>query len=67
MAVSAINTIRCILGVDIETMKPCLSTYGGYSGVPIRPIGLASVAAIAQAVDIPICGVGGIESYKNVL
>jgi len=66
-AVSAINTIRCILGVDIETMKPCLSTYGGYSGVPIRPIGLASVAAVSQAVDIPVCGVGGIENFKNVL
>ncbi|MDD3168296.1 MAG: nitronate monooxygenase, partial [Eubacteriales bacterium] len=65
--VSAINTIRCILGVDIESMEPTLSTYGGYSGAPIRPLGLASVASIAQAVDIPICGIGGIENYKNVL
>jgi dihydroorotate dehydrogenase subfamily 1 len=66
-AVSAINTVRCILGVDIETMEPALSTYGGYSGAPIRPLGLASVATIAQTVDIPICGIGGIESYKNAL
>ncbi|HVI40771.1 MAG TPA: tRNA-dihydrouridine synthase, partial [Anaerovoracaceae bacterium] len=65
--VSAINTVRCILGVDIETAEPTLSTYGGYSGAPIRPLGLASVASIAQAVDIPICGIGGIENYKNVL
>lgn len=65
--VSAINTIRCILGVDIETMRPLLSTYGGYSGAPIRPLGLASVATIAQTVDIPLCGIGGIENYKNVL
>lgn len=65
--VSAINTVRCILGVDIDTMEPTLSTYGGYSGAPIRPLGLASVATIAQAVDIPICGIGGIENYKNVL
>ncbi|WP_037372921.1 4Fe-4S binding protein [Anaerovorax odorimutans] len=65
--VSAINTIRCILGVDIETMKPMLPTYGGYSGVPIRPLGLASVATIAQTVDIPLCGIGGIENYKNAL
>jgi dihydroorotate dehydrogenase subfamily 1 len=65
--VSAINTIRCILGVDIDTMEPTLSTYGGYSGAPIRPLGLASVASIAQAVDIPICGIGGIENYKNAL
>lgn len=65
--VSAINTVRCILGVDIDTAEPTLSTYGGYSGVPIRPLGLASVASIAQTVDIPICGVGGIENYKNAL
>ncbi|MDF3002868.1 MAG: dihydroorotate dehydrogenase family protein, partial [Bacillota bacterium] len=66
--VSAINTVRCILGVDVETAEPTLSTYGGYSGVPIRPLGLASVATIAQTVDdIQICGIGGIEDYKNAL
>lgn len=65
--VSAINTIRCILNVDIETGVPCLGTYGGYSGAPIRPLGLASVATIAQTVDIPVCGIGGIETYKNVI
>ncbi|MEG0156427.1 MAG: HisA/HisF-related TIM barrel protein, partial [Anaerovoracaceae bacterium] len=66
-AVSAINTVRSILSVDIETATPTLATYGGYSGPPIRPLGLASVATIAQTVDIPICGIGGIESYKNAL
>ncbi|MCQ4635558.1 nitronate monooxygenase [Anaerovorax odorimutans] len=65
--VSAINTIRCILSVDIETGKPSLATYGGYSGGPIRPLGLASVATIAQTVDIPICGIGGINGYENAL
>ncbi len=65
--VSAINTIRCILGVDVEQAKPSLATYGGYSGDPIRPLGLASVASIAQTVDIPICGVGGISDYHHVL
>lgn len=65
--VSAINTIRSILKVDIDEAKPVLSTYGGYSGVPIRPLGLASVAAIAQTVDIPICGIGGIADYRNAL
>lgn len=65
--VSAINTIRCILGVNIDTAEPVLPTYGGYSGAPIRPLGLASVATIAQAVDMPICGIGGIENYKNAL
>ncbi|WP_027626943.1 4Fe-4S binding protein [Terrisporobacter glycolicus] len=66
-AISAINTIRCILGVNIEKGVPLLPTYGGYSGAPIRPIGLASVASIAQSVHISICGVGGIENYENVI
>lgn len=66
-AVSAINTIRCILGVDIEKCEPTLNTYGGYSGSPIRPLGLASVATVAQAVDLPICGIGGIETYEHTL
>jgi ferredoxin len=65
--VSAINAIRCILGVDIKTATPLLPTYGGYSGPPIKPLGLASVASLAQAVDLPICGIGGIESYENAL
>ena len=65
--VTAINTVRGILGVDIENAAPMLSTYGGISGEYIRPLGLASVATIAQTVDIPICGVGGISEYKHAL
>ncbi|MDO4545431.1 MAG: 4Fe-4S binding protein [Bacillota bacterium] len=65
--VSAINTVRGILGVDIENAAPMLSTYGGISGEYIRPLGLASVATIAQTVDIPICGIGGIGSGRNAL
>lgn len=63
--VSAINTVRGILGVDIENAMPTLSTYGGISGEYIRPLGLASVATIAQTVDIPICGIGGISNATH--
>ena len=65
--VTAINTVRGILGVDLETAEPSLSTYGGISGEYIRPLGLASVATIAQTVDIPICGVGGISCAQHAL
>ena len=65
--ISCINTIRCILSVDIDTAMPSLPTYGGYSGAPIRPISLAAVASIAQSLDIPICGIGGVENYRNVV
>ena len=66
-AISAIDTVRCILGVDIKNRKPYLPTYGGYSGAPIKPLGLASVATIAQSAKLPVCGIGGIETFENVL
>lgn len=65
--ISAINTVRSILGVDIESRDPLLPTYGGYSGDPIRPIGLAAVATIKQSVDLPVSGIGGISSYEHIL
>ncbi|MCG8482005.1 MAG: tRNA-dihydrouridine synthase [Clostridia bacterium] len=66
-AISGIDTVRAIIGVDIQKERPLLPTYGGYSGSPIRPIGLAAIATISQAVDIQVCGVGGIENYKNAI
>lgn len=66
-AISAIDTVRCILGVDIKNRRPYLPTYGGYSGTPIRPLGLASVATIAQSTKLPVCGIGGIDNYEHVL
>lgn len=65
--VSAINTVRGILGVDLDRAQPVLSTYGGVSGDYIRPMALASVATIAQTVDIPISGIGGISTAKHAL
>lgn len=65
--VSAINTVRGILKVDLENARPMLSTYGGVSGGYIRPLGLASVATISQTVDIPISGIGGINTAEHAL
>lgn len=65
--ISAIDTLRGIVGIDISTGKPILPTYGGYSGVPIRPMGLATVAGIAQSTKLPILGIGGIANYGNLL
>lgn len=65
--ISAIDTIRCILNIDIESGKPGLPTYGGYSGAPIRPIGLSAVAGIAQCTGLPIIGIGGIRSAENAI
>ncbi len=65
--ISAIDTIRCILNIDLETRRPTLSTYGGYSGAPIKPIGLACVAGLVQCTDLPILGIGGIASGTDYL
>lgn len=59
---SLVNTIRG-LALDPATLRPRLALgAGGYSGPALRPIALACVYACAQAVDLPIVGMGGITS-----
>jgi dihydroorotate dehydrogenase (NAD+) catalytic subunit len=66
-AVSLINAIQA-LDVDIETRRPVLANgLGGFSGPAILPIALRMVWQAAQAVDIPICGIGGITSAEDVV
>jgi len=58
--ISLINAVQA-MEVDVETRRPVLSNVlGGLSGPAIRPIALRMVYQAAQAVEIPICGVGGI-------
>lgn len=66
-AVSLINTLIG-MAVDIRTKKPKLSTVtGGLSGPAIKPIALAKVYEVAQAVKIPILGIGGIQSTDDAI
>lgn len=66
-AVSVINTVVG-MAVDIKTKKPKLSTVtGGLSGPAIKPIALAKVYEVAQAVDIPILGIGGIMTVEDAI
>ncbi len=59
---SLVNTIRG-LALDPATRLPKLARGpGGYSGPALRPIALACVYVCAQAVDLPIVGMGGIGS-----
>jgi dihydropyrimidine dehydrogenase (NAD+) subunit PreA len=73
-AVSAINTINGIIGIDIESGKVLSEgvndkTYlGGISGPIIRPFGLRAVAEIKIGVsDIQVCGIGGIDSWESAV
>jgi dihydropyrimidine dehydrogenase (NAD+) subunit PreA len=68
--VCAVNTVKGLVGIDVETMRPVpsvggYSTYGGYSGAAIKPIALKCVAEIAKAVDIEVSGVGGVYTWKD--
>jgi dihydroorotate dehydrogenase (NAD+) catalytic subunit len=66
-AVSVINTLIG-MAVDIKGRKPRLSTVtGGLSGPAIKPIALAKVYEVAQAVKIPIIGIGGIMTTEDAV
>ena len=74
-AVSLINTINSIMGVDPDTltMTPAVGgqgTHGGYCGPAVKPIALNMVAEIArdpQTAGLPISGIGGIGSWRDAL
>jgi dihydroorotate dehydrogenase (NAD+) catalytic subunit len=63
---SLINTIRG-LAIDPATGRSKLALGpGGYSGPALRPIALACVHACSEAVDLPIVGMGGIGTGRDV-
>ena len=66
-AISAINT--CLgMAVDWRRRRPLLgNVMGGLSGPAIKPIALRIVHQIAQAVDTPIIGIGGIATIDDVM
>jgi len=73
-AVAAINTVPCIMGVDLDTLSPIpsvfgVSTHGGYSGPAVKPIGLKKVADLSldPEVGLPIAGIGGIATWRDAL
>lgn len=62
--------INTLLGMRIEprTGKPIVSTkMAGFSGPAIKPVALRMVYQVAEAVDLPIIGVGGIQSADDVI
>jgi dihydropyrimidine dehydrogenase (NAD+) subunit PreA len=72
--VSLINTIKSIIGVDIDRFVPLprvggLSTNGGYCGAAVKPIALHMVAALAREREfgLPISGIGGVSNWRDVV
>jgi len=73
-AISLINTIKSIPGVDIDhfvsyPMVGSRSTYGGFSGSAVKPIALNMVKSCAadSEINLPISGLGGIENWRDAV
>jgi dihydropyrimidine dehydrogenase (NAD+) subunit PreA len=72
-AVSLINTINSITGVDLDTFSPTPSiggkgAHGGYCGPAVKPIALSMVSEIARNAEtrgLPISGIGGVTTWRD--
>ncbi|MBA3439872.1 MAG: NAD-dependent dihydropyrimidine dehydrogenase subunit PreA [Pyrinomonadaceae bacterium] len=71
-ALSLINTINSIIGVDLDTMIPHpnvngMAAHGGYCGPAVKPIALNMVSELArnENVNVPISGIGGIGTWRD--
>ncbi|MBR5641709.1 MAG: dihydroorotate dehydrogenase [Firmicutes bacterium] len=65
-----ISLINTLLGmrIDLKTRKPILAnTTGGLSGPAVFPVALRMVYQVAQAVSVPVVGMGGVTTAEDVL
>jgi len=74
-ALSLINTIQSVTGIDLDTLVPNpnvagKSVFGGYCGPAVKPIALKMLATISQdptTRKVPISGIGGISTWKDAV
>ncbi len=65
-----ISLINTLLGmrIDLKTKKPVIANkMGGFSGSAIFPVAVRMVYQVANAVKIPVVGMGGVSSAKDVV
>lgn len=66
-AVSLINTLLG-MRIDIKTRRPILhNNVGGLSGPAVFPVAVRMVWQVANAVSIPVCGMGGISTWQDAV
>jgi len=66
-AVSLVNTFSA-MAIDIQTRRPLLGgNSGGLSGPAIRPAAVLRVYQVAQAVEVPVIGMGGIWEARDAI
>lgn len=73
-AISLINTINSLAGVDIDTWNTIphvggKGAHGGYCGPAVKPIALNMVAECARnpLVGVPISGIGGVSNWRDAV
>ncbi|HKV89673.1 MAG TPA: dihydroorotate dehydrogenase [Thermoplasmata archaeon] len=65
--VSAINTLRA-LAIDVTLRRPVLAHgLGGLSGAAVKPVGLAVVWQLYEALHVPVIGIGGIRTVDDAI
>ena len=65
-----ISLINTLLGmrIDLKTRKPVIANkMGGFSGPAIFPVAVRMVYQVANAVSIPVVGMGGVSSAEDVI
>lgn len=65
-----ISLINTLLGmrIDLRTRRPVIANkMGGFSGPAIFPVAVRMVYQVAQAVNIPVVGMGGVSSAEDVI
>jgi dihydropyrimidine dehydrogenase (NAD+) subunit PreA len=74
-ALSLINTIQSITGIDLDTLVPNpyvagKSVFGGYCGPAVKPIALKMLTTIAKdptTSKVPVSGIGGVSTWKDAV
>ena len=66
-AITAVNTLKG-MAINAEIRRPILSNItGGLSGSALKPIALRCVWEIAESVEIPVIGCGGISNWRDAI
>ncbi len=66
--ITAVNTIGPGMLIDIDSGKPYLGfRIGGISGPALKPLAVASVYQLFEAVDMPIIGTGGVSTGRDAI
>lgn len=74
-ALSLINTIQSVTGVDLDTLVPNpyvggKSVFGGYCGPAVKPIALKMLTTISQNAvtrNVPVSGIGGVSTWRDAV